>query len=336
MHVLVTGGAGYIGSVTTRLLLDAGHRVTVLDSLQRGWLAAVDPRAALEVGSVGDRALLDRILPGCDAVLHCAGLIEVAESQADPGRYFEANVAAPLVMLRALTGHGIDALVFSSTAAVYGEPELTPITEDARLAPVSAYGASKLMFEQMLDRFGQVHGLRSVRLRYFNVAGAWPNGSLGESHRPETHIVPRVLGAMAAGQRTFEVFGGDYPTPDGTCVRDYIHVCDLARAHGVALERLHAGGEGAVLNLGSERGYSNLEVVRTCAEVTGQEVDIVAGPRRAGDLAVLIASAGRARTYLGWQPERAQLRVMIEDAWRWHRTHPDGHGGCVPGRARPA
>jgi UDP-glucose 4-epimerase len=325
MHILVTGGAGYIGSITTRLLLDAGHSVTVLDTLEHGSREAVDPRARLLVGSVGERGLLDEVLPGIDAVMHLAALIEVGESEADPGRYFEANVAEPLEMLRAMTRHAVRAFVFSSTAAVYGDPATVPITEDAVTAPINAYGASKLMFEQMLETYARERSLRPYRLRYFNAAGAWPNGDLGESHRPETHLIPRILSAMASGQETLEVFGGDYPTADGTCVRDYVHVLDLARAHQLALERLGEGGPGGVLNLGSGRGYSNLEVVHACAEVTGHEVDIVIGPRRAGDPAVLVASNARARSELGWSPERGDLRVMIEDAWRWQRAHPDGH-----------
>jgi UDP-glucose 4-epimerase len=326
MRILVTGGAGYIGSVTTRMLLDAGHIVTVLDALVNGHREAVDPRAELVVADVGDRATLDRLLPGCDAVMHLAGLIEVAESQANPDRYFEFNVAKPLEMLRAMTDHGVDAIVFSSTAAVYGEPERVPVEEDAATVPVNVYGASKLMFERMLDLSGASHGLRSVRFRYFNVAGAWPGGTIGEAHDPETHLVPRVLRAMAEGQATFEVFGADYPTPDGTCVRDYIHVWDLARAHQMALERLGAGGEGAVWNLGNGQGFSNLEVVRTCAAVTGRDVETVIGPRREGDPAILVASNERVLAELGWEPVCGELRTIVEDAWRWHSTHPLGYG----------
>ncbi len=326
MKILVTGGAGYIGSVTTRLLLDSGNEVIVLDSLVNGHREAVDPRATLVVADVGDRATLDSVLPGCGAVLHLAGLIDVAESQADPDRYFDFNVARPLEMLRAVTDHGVGAIVFSSTAAVYGEPARVPIEEDAATVPVNVYGASKLMFERMLDVSGASHGLRCVRFRYFNVAGAWPGGTIGEAHDPETHLIPRVLRAMADGQATFEVFGGDYPTPDGTCVRDYIHVWDLARAHLMALERLVAGGESAVFNLGNERGFSNLEVVRTCAEVTGREVEIVIAPRREGDPAILVASNARAEAELGWEPVCGELRTMVEDAWRWHSTHPQGYG----------
>ncbi|MGI5939420.1 MAG: UDP-glucose 4-epimerase GalE [Thermoleophilia bacterium] len=319
MNLLATGGAGYIGAITTRLLLDAGHQVTVLDTLENGHENAVDPRATLVVGSVGDAEVLDRVLPGIDAVMHLAGYIEVAESQQYPGRYFQNNVAAPLVMLEAMVRHGVHALVFSSTAAVYGEPEIVPIPEDARLLPVNAYGASKLMFEQMLDWYDRIHGLRSVRFRYFNVAGAWPGGEVGEAHDPETHIIPRILQAMVVGKTQFEVYGSDYPTPDGTCVRDYIHVLDLAEAHRLGLEWVGRGGESAVFNLGNGRGYSNLEVVRTCAEVTGREVDIMLGPRRPGDPAVLIASGSRAAKVLGWRPQRDDLRQMVRDAWEWYR-----------------
>jgi len=325
VRILVTGGAGYIGSITVRTLLDADHEVVVLDTLEKGHAAAVDGRADMQVGNVGDRIVLDRVLPGCDAVMHLAGYIEVAESQADPDRYFANNLTAPTVMLDAMADHGVDALVFSSTAAVYGQPDAVPITEDAETAPINAYGASKLAFEHVLESYAGSKGLRSVRLRYFNAAGAWPDGSIGEAHRPETHLLPRILGAMAAGQTSFEVYGGDYDTPDGTCVRDYIHVCDLARAHRLALERLHEGRPGGVFNLGNGRGYSNLEVVAACADVTGLEVEIAIGPRRAGDPARLVASSEKARAELGWAPERGDLRTIVKDAWCWHRANPRGY-----------
>lgn len=323
-RILVTGGAGYIGSITTRLLLDASFDCVVLDTLERGFRDAVDPRARLVVGDVGDRAALDEALPGCDAVMHLAGYIEVAESQADPEKYYHNNTEAPLAMLDAMLAHGVTSIVFSSTAAVYGEPDSVPIREDAATVPVNAYGDSKLRFEHALDRYAE-QGLRSIRFRYFNVAGAWRDGSLGESHRPETHIIPRVLGSMRAGQGRFEVFGDDYPTHDGTCVRDYIHVVDLARAHRLGLERLVDGGEGGVFNLGNGRGFSNLEVVRACAEISGRDVEIAIGPRRPGDPAVLVASAERAAEDLGWHPEHTDLLGIIGDAWRWHEAHPDGH-----------
>lgn len=323
MRVLVTGGAGYIGSITTRHLLDHGHECVVLDTLERGWRDAVDARARFVSGSVGDRTAVSDAIDGCSAVMHLAGYIEVAESQAHPEKYFNNNVAAPLVLLDAMAVRGIDALVFSSTAAVYGEPATIPVTEDSPTVPINAYGQSKLDFERLLD--DRATSLRSVRFRYFNVAGAWPDGSLGEAHHPETHIIPRILGAMRDGQRAFEVYGGDYPTPDGTCVRDYVHVCDLANAHRLALEHLHAGGRGAVLNLGNGGGFSNLEVVKACARVTGVDVEIAVGPRRPGDPAVLVASAERAREVLGWSPQHTTLETMVGHAWKWHLAHPNGY-----------
>jgi UDP-glucose 4-epimerase len=328
MRVLVTGGAGYIGSVTVRVLLDAGHEVVVLDTLEKGWRAAVDPRAALEVGDVGDRHVLDHLLPGCDAVMHLAGYIEVAESQADPDRYIHNNVTAPEVMLAAMASHGVDALVFSSTAAVYGRPDSFPIREDATTAPINAYGSSKLAFERLLAKSERENGLRSVSLRYFNAAGAWPDGSIGEAHNPETHLIPRVLASLQSGESRFEVYGGDYDTPDGTCVRDYVHVCDLAQAHTLALERLHAGGASAVFNLGNGNGYSNREVVAACAQVTGHDINVEIGPRRPGDPDVLVASHDRATAQLGWSPTRSALHTIVQDAWLWHRTNPAGYGSA--------
>ena len=326
MRILVTGGAGYIGSVTTRLLLDAGHECVVLDTLERGNLAALDPRAEFVQGSVGDAALLDSVLPGCDTVMHLAGYIGVAESVADPQKYFRANAIEPAVMLARMQHHGVDAIVFSSTAAVYGEPDSVPITEDARTLPVNPYGASKLAFEELLEGCRGDSGVRSVRFRYFNVAGAWPDGSMGEAHDPETHLIPRILKAMDSGQSRFEVYGNDYPTPDGTCVRDYIHVLDLARAHLLAIESLHAGAGGGVFNLGNGRGYSNLEIVQACAAGTGRDVQVDFGPRRAGDPALLVASSDKAGRELGWSPQRGELGDIVGDAWKWHQTHPDGYG----------
>jgi len=324
VRVLVTGGAGYIGSITTRLLLDAGHECVVLDTLERGWRGAVDPRAILIVGSVGDELAVGEALAGVDAVIHLAGYIEVAESQLDPEKYFRNNTDEPLVMLDAMRLRGIDSIVFSSTAAVYGEPQSVPIREDAVTAPINAYGESKLRFEQELDARAAT-GLRSIRFRYFNVAGAWSDGSLGEAHNPETHIIPRILNGMREGESSFQVFGGDYPTPDGTCVRDYVHVHDLARAHKLAVERLFSGESGGVFNLGNGGGFSNLEVVRACAEVTGCDVDVEIGPRRPGDPAVLVSSAERAAADLGWRPEHTELNAMVADAWRWHLAHPNGY-----------
>lgn len=326
MRVLVTGGAGYIGSISARLLADAGHEVIVLDSLERGHRAAVDPRATLVVAALSDAEVLDSVLPGLDAVLHCAGYIDVAESQANPALYYQKNLAEPSMLLDRMTTSGVRCLVFSSTAAVYGQPTEMPITEDAPRAPVNAYGASKLAFERMIEITEDSALLRALRLRYFNVAGAWPDGSIGEAHTAETHIIPLLLKAAgSAGGGRFTLHGDDYPTPDGTCVRDYIHVLDLAEAHRAALEYLVGGGTGAACNLGSGRGYSNREVAATCREVSGAEIGIVVGPRRDGDPATLVASYDRARSVLGWEPRR-DLNTMVADAWRWHQGHPDGYG----------
>lgn len=320
MRVLVTGGAGYIGSISTRSMLDVGHEVVVLDSLVHGHHSAVDPRARFVHGDVGDQACVRDALEGCDAVLHCAGLIEVAESQSQPMEYWEANVARPLVLLKGMRERGIGCLVFSSTAAVYGEPDAIPIPESATTQPVNTYGETKLAFEKVIASATDAYGLRAIRLRYFNVAGAWPDGSLGEAHDPETHIIPRILNSIATQTAEFEVYGSDYDTPDGTCVRDYLHVCDLAQAHRRALEHLVGGGQGGVFNLGSGSGYSNLEVLNACSKAVGSPIEVRFGPRRAGDPARLVASSERARSVLGWAPERADLSTIVADAWRWHSS----------------
>lgn len=326
MRVLVTGGAGYIGSITVRHLLDSGHAVAVLDSLERGHAASVDPRAWLIHGSVGDLALLDDILPDVDVVVHCAGYIEVAESQADPDLYYLKNLAEPSRMLDRMVVHGVRKLVFSSTAAVYGTPEQMPITEDAPRHPINVYGASKLAFERLIEITTSVGAMDAVRFRYFNVAGAWPDGSIGEAHDPESHIVPRLLKSAASGAGVFTLYGDDYPTPDGSCVRDYIHVLDLAEAHRCAVEYLGAGGESVVCNLGSGQGYSNREVVQRCSEVVGREIAMEIGPRRDGDPPALIAANNRAASVLGWRPQR-DLHAMVRDAWAWHTAHPRGYEG---------
>lgn len=318
MRVLVTGGAGYIGSITVRSLLDRGHSCVVVDTLERGFFAAVDERAEFVRGSVGDAALMEQALRGCDAVMHLAGYIEVAESQRYPDRYFRANDAEPAVMLDAMADAGVDALVFSSTAAVYGEPETVPIDEGARTSPVNSYGASKLAFEHRLDERAR-GGLRSVRFRYFNVAGAWPDGSIGEAHDPETHLIPRILDAMRSGRERFEIYGGDYPTPDGTCVRDYIHVADLARSHVAAARTLAAGGTlEPVYNLGSGDGVSVREIMTTMAEVTDIPFVPEEAPRRPGDPARIVASGDLAARDLDWRM-RHTLTEMAASAWEARR-----------------
>jgi len=327
MNILVTGGAGYIGAITTRLLCERGHQCVVLDTLEKGHLTAVDPRAELVVGSVGDRALVESILRKnqIDAVMHLAGYIEVAESKEFPDKYFTNNVGAPRQMLAAMQSASVTALVFSSTAAVYGEPERIPIREDDPKRPINPYGESKLAFEGLLDDAATDWGLRSIRFRYFNVAGAWPDGSLGEAHEPETHIIARILEALLDAEQTgsaplFSLYGTDYPTPDGSCVRDYIHVCDLARAHAQALEALGAGEAGGVYNLANGQGYSNREVMGCCEQVTGSYLRVTEEQRRPGDPAVLIAHAARARERFGWQPQFPALGDMVAHAWAWYHS----------------
>jgi UDP-glucose 4-epimerase len=320
MHILVTGGAGYIGSITTRTLIDAGHRCTVIDTLEKGHRWAVDDRARFIEGSVGDREAIAHALADVDCVMHLAGYIEVGESYRDPRRYFANNVDAPHVMLREMMRLGVDKLVFSSTAAVYGEPASTPITEGDPTIPINPYGESKLRFERLLDSYGD--RITSVRFRYFNAAGALPDASLGEAHDPETHLIPRVIEAIIAHEESFALFGCDYPTVDGTCVRDYLHVSDIAAAHPAAIEALGRGEEGGVYNLGNGVGFSNREVVETCREITGSDIGINCAPPRTGDPALLVASAQSARERFGWNPRYPDIATIISHAYDWHRRTP--------------
>lgn len=325
--ILVTGGAGYIGSHTLRVLRDAGYELLVYDSLEKGHRAAV-ASYRLIVGDIADELRLDRVFREhpIDAVIHFAAYIEAGESVGDPGRYFGNNVGGSLALLRSMTRAGVRQLVFSSTAAVYGNPEAIPILEGSRLSPESPYGTSKLIVETMLDAFGAAHQLRSVRLRYFNAAGAHPSATIGEDHFPETHLIPLVL-QTALGQRShIAIHGDDYPTEDGTCVRDYVHVCDLADAHLLALRALERGAECEAYNVGSGEGASVLEVVETARRVTGVNIPSETGPRRPGDPARLVASSERIRRELGWSPRWPGLEEIVASAWEWHRSHPNGYG----------
>ncbi|MEU3046462.1 UDP-glucose 4-epimerase GalE [Streptomyces sp. NPDC006984] len=312
---LVTGGAGYVGSVVARHLLEAGHRVTVLDDLSTGFREAVPDGAEFAEGRVQDAARwLD---PSYDGVLHFAAFSQVGESVAHPERYWSNNVGGSMALLDAMRAAEVRTLVFSSTAATYGEPETTPITESAPTAPTSPYGASKLAVDHMISGEAAAHGLAAVSLRYFNVAGAY--GESGERHDPESHLIPLVL-QVALGRRAhISVYGEDYPTPDGTCVRDYIHVADLAEAHLLALEAA-APGEHLVCNLGNGSGFSVREVIETVREVTGHPVPELAAERRPGDPAVLVASAEAARKRLGWRPSRTELAGIVSDAWDFARA----------------
>lgn len=321
MRVLVTGGAGYIGSVVSQRLVEAGHHVVVYDNLSRGHREAVPPDAELVVADIANRDALSRCLANVDAVMHFASWIEAGESMRVPERYFRNNTANTLTLLEAMHAAGVGKLVFSSTAALYGNPETTPITEDARLEPVNAYGESKLLAERMLSWFHRVHRLRYASLRYFNAAGA--TNDHGEAHDPETHLIPLVLQVATKHRPNISIFGTDYPTPDGTCVRDYVHVSDLATAHLLALDAL-AEHERLIYNLGSGEGLSVRQVIEMARHVTGMEIPTVEGPRRPGDPAVLVASSAKIRRELGWAPQHT-LEQIIESAWRWHRTRTRSH-----------
>jgi len=335
VRVLVTGGAGYVGSVSVERLLEAGHEVVVLDDLSTGHREAVPAVASLEIGSYGDADTLGRLLERArvDAILHCAARSLVGESVREPARYFRDNVAGGLVLLDGARQAGVDRIVFSSTAAVYGAPITTPIPETAALAPINPYGETKRGFEGALRFYGEAYGLRSVSLRYFNVAGATARN--GELHDPETHLIPNVLRAVETGA-PITLFGDDYPTPDGTCIRDYIHVLDLADAHLLALEATAAepaaGAAAAIaLNLGIGRGFSVREVVAAAESIVGRPIPTTMGPRRHGDPPALVAAVDRARSELGWTARRATLAEMIGSAWEWRRRRLDpATGGRLP------
>jgi UDP-glucose 4-epimerase len=339
MHVLVVGGAGYIGSVTVAELLAARHEVTVYDSLVSGHAAAVPPKAQFVVGDVRDQDALGHAFGQgrIDAVVFYGGFIQAGESMRQPGRYFANNICGAVSLLNAMEAFDVRRFVFSSSAAVYGQPESVPIPEDAAIEPVNPYGESKVVVERLLRWYGSQLGVRSVSLRYFNAAGA--TASLGEDHHPETHLIPIVLQTALGQREEVPLFGTDYPTPDGTCIRDYIHVTDLAHAHLLALERLsekslqkgpdgppHGGGQVAVYNLGNGQGFSNLEVIETARRVTGKAIPVREELRREGDPPVLVASAEKAKRELGWRPQCTSLEEIIESAWRWHQAHPHGYG----------
>jgi UDP-glucose 4-epimerase len=334
VRILVTGGAGYIGSVSVERFLAEGHDVTVLDDLSTGHRAAVPDGAALEVGTYTDSAAVASLLQQhrTEAVLHCAARSLVAESMTNPSKYFLENVAGGIALLEGMLAAGVRRIVFSSTAATYGLPERTPITESDPTRPINAYGESKRSVEGAIHWYGQGYGLRSVILRYFNAAGA--SADNGEQHVPETHLIPNILAAVEEG-RELTLFGDDYPTPDGTCIRDYIHVEDLAAAHLLALEATDPNdartGPGAgpceplLCNLGSGAGFSNRQVVAAAEAVVGRPIPVKVGPRRAGDPPSLVASSERAREILGWQPRHGTIEEMIGSAWEWRRTHPNGY-----------
>ena len=324
MRLLVTGGAGYIGSVVAALLLGRGHDVTVLDSLERGHRAAIPAGATFVEADLRDAdAVAAKVHPGLDAVLHFAALALVGESVEHPERYHRGNFVATLNLLDAMREAQIKRLVFSSPCAVYGEPEIVPMPETLPTNPVNAYGASKLAVDRMISDECRAHGLGAVSLRYFNVAGA--SGDLGEDHYPETHIIPLVLQAAAGKRDRVSVFGTDYDTPDGTAVRDYIHIEDLGEAHILGLERATEPGQHRIYNLGNGTGFSVRQVIEAARAVTGREIRVTEEGRRPGDPAALVASSQRIRDELGWVPRKPDIETMIADAWNWFQARPEGY-----------
>jgi len=321
MNIFVTGGAGYIGSVCVEQLVNAGHRVTVFDNLSEGHRAAVDPGATLVVGDLQNREEIDSALKRAapEAIMHFAANALVGESMINPSKYFRNNVAAGINLLDACVAHGVHKIVFSSTCATFGPPERLPIDETLPQRPINPYGESKLLFEKILHWYDAIHGLKFVALRYFNAAGA--SERYGEDHRVETHLIPNVLKVALEQKPEIEVFGTDYETPDGTCIRDYIHIRDLAQAHLLALN----AKESAQFNLGTGGGTSVREVIRSCEKITGKELRVADRPRRSGDPARLVASSEKIQRELGWQPQFQQIDAIIESAWRWHLRYPHGY-----------
>lgn len=326
MTVLVLGGAGYIGSHTVYELIDRGEDVVIIDNLETGHIEAVHEKARFYQGDIRDRAFLDSVFEKehIDAVIHFAANSLVGESMTNPLKYYDNNLNGTKVLLEAMNAYDIKKIVFSSTAATYGEPERVPILETDKTEPTNAYGETKLSMEKMFKWCDRAYGLKYVSLRYFNACGAHVSGSIGEAHKPETHLIPLILQVPLGQREAISVFGDDYDTKDGTCVRDYIHVTDLAQAHILAVKYLMEGNESNIFNLGNGVGFTVKEVIETAKKATGKDIKAVMDERRAGDPAQLIASSEKAKTILGWKPEHADLEEIISSAWKWHSTHPNG------------
>ena len=326
--ILVAGGAGYIGSHMVALLVEKGYDVVVVDNLRTGHWQAVKGARKLYVGDLRDAAFLDTVFSEnhIDGVINFAAYSLVGESVTNPLKYYGNNVAGSQSMLTAMKEHGVDKIVFSSTAATYGEPERVPILETDKTIPTNCYGETKLAMEKMMSWTSRAHGLRYVALRYFNACGAHPSGAIGEAHAPETHLIPLILQVPNGQREKISIFGDDYTTKDGTCVRDYIHVTDLAQAHILALDHLLQGGESDVFNLGNGVGFTVKEVIDVARSVTGHPIPAEICPRRAGDPAQLVASSDKAKAILGWTPEYADLNTIVASAWAWHQNHPRGYG----------
>ena len=327
MAILVCGGAGYIGSHAVHALVEKGEQVVIVDNLQTGHRGALNPAAKFYEGDIRDASVLDKIFTEnkIEAVIHFAANSLVGESMEKPLLYFNNNVYGMQVLLEAMVRHGVDKIVFSSTAAVYGEPKRVPIHEDDETCPTNTYGETKLTMEKMMKWVSRANGVRYVSLRYFNAAGALPDGSIGEDHATETHLIPLILQVPTGRRDHITVFGDDYPTPDGTCLRDYIHVVDLADAHVLALEYLRKGGASDIFNLGNGQGFSVKEMIAAAEKATGRSIKVEIGARRAGDPAQLIASSEKARSVLGWKPQFTDVEQVIGTAWRWHEHHPHGY-----------
>ncbi|MEE4356139.1 MAG: UDP-glucose 4-epimerase GalE [Desulfococcaceae bacterium] len=325
-NILVAGGAGYIGSHMCKYLFKKGFSPVVLDNLMYGHPRAVKWGPLIQ-GDISDSALLDHVFSEYDfaGVMYFAAFINVGESVTDPAKYYQNNVGSAIHLLEAMQRHGAGNLIFSSSCAVYGEPREIPLTETHPCHPINPYGRSKLMVEQILSDFDTAYGMKYTSLRYFNAAGADPDGELGEDHSPETHLIPLIFQTILGKRNMLSVFGNDYPSKDGTCIRDYIHINDLARAHLLALERLLDGGDSAAYNLGNGAGYSVKEVIDMAEKVSGKAIPCEIKPRRAGDPPVLIGSAEKAVRELGWKPEFPDLESIMKTAWDWHRTHPEGY-----------
>ena len=326
MAILVLGGAGYIGSHTVYELVDYGELVVIVDNLETGHVEAVHPKAKFYQGDIRNRAFIDRVFEEnkIDAVIHFAANSLVGESMTNPLKYYDNNLCGTKVLLDSMVAHRIDKIVFSSTAATYGEPENIPILETDKTCPTNCYGETKLSMEKMFKWTGRAHGLRYVSLRYFNACGAHESGKIGEAHAPETHLIPLILQVPNGRREAITIYGDDYPTPDGTCIRDYIHVTDLAMAHIQAVQYLRAGNPSNIFNLGNGVGFSVKEVIEAARAVTGHPIPAVIEGRRAGDPARLIASSEKAREVLGWNPQHDDLSKIIASAWKWHQGHPDG------------
>ena len=327
MKILVLGGAGYIGSHTVSELVDAGEEVVIVDSLETGHIEAVNPKAKFYQGDIRDKKFMDSVFEQekIDAVIHFAANSLVGESMTNPLKYYDNNLYGTKVLLDSMIEHDVKKIVFSSTAATYGEPESIPILETDKTEPTNPYGETKLSMEKMMKWTDVAHGLKYVALRYFNACGAHESGEIGEAHNPETHLIPLILQVPNGQREAINMFGDDYDTKDGTCVRDYIHVTDLAQAHILAVKYLMDGNESNTFNLGNGVGFTVKEVVETARKVTGHPIPAVVSPRRGGDPAKLIASSEKARTVLGWNPQHADLEEIIASAWKWHKNHPHGY-----------